>query len=133
MKKYILAFICTVCSMFGIYPYSICEAQNLPIARINYLQYNLDLEHYEKINEQDYYMYIEAIDINTKDACVLHIMTNREEQSYIVTDSIIRTHHGFIKSCAEYEKGTYNDSSIVGKAVELLDKHEEELKEESKV
>lgn len=130
MKKYILAFICAVCSMFGI---SLCEANTVPIVKINYLQYNLDLEHYEKLNEQDYYMYIEAFDINTKDACVLHIMTNREENSYIVTDSIVHTHHGFMKSYSEYEKGTYNETSIIGKAIELLDKHEEELKEESKV
>ena len=112
---------------------SVCEASTVPIVKINYLQYSLDLEHYEKINEQDYYMYIEAFDINTKDACVLHIMTNREENTYTVTDSIVRTHHGFIKSYSEYEKGTYNESSIIGKAIELLDKHEEELKEESKV
>ena len=126
--KYIFTFICALFSFLNI-----CEANTVPIVKINYLQYNLDLEHYEKLNEQDYYMYIEAIDINTKDACVLHIMTNREENSYIVTDSIVRTHHGFMKSYSEYEKGTYNESSIIGKAIELLDKHEEELKEESKV
>ena len=113
--------------------FNICEANTVPIVKINYLQYSLDLEHYEKLNEQDYYMYIEAFDVNTRDACVLHIMTNREENSYIVTDSIVRTHHGFMKSYSEYEQGTYNETSVIGRAIELLDKHEEELKEESKV
>ena len=78
-------------------------------------------------------MYIEAFDINTKDACILHIITNREENSYTVTDSVVRTHHGFMKSYSEYEQGTYNNTSIIGKAIELLDKYEEELQEESKV
>ena len=126
--KYIFIFLFTLFSVLNT-----CEAHIVPIAKINYLQYNLDLSHYEKINEQDYYMYIEAFDINTKDACILHIITNREENSYTVTDSVVRTHHGFMKSYSEYEKGTYNETSIIGRAIELLDKHEEELKEESKV
>lgn len=126
--KYIFIFIFTLFSFFNV-----CEAKYVQLERIGYLQYCLDIEHYEKINDTDYYMYIEALDINTKDACVLHIMTNREENSYIVTDSIVRTHHGFMKSYSEYEQGTYNETSIIGKAIELLDKHEEQLQEESKV
>ena len=126
--KYLFTFICAMFSFLNI-----CEANIVPIVKIDCLQYNLDLEHYEKLNEQDYYMYIETYNVNTKDICVLHIMTNREENSYTVTNSIVRTHNGFMKSYSENEKGTYSEISIIGKAIELLDKHEEELKEESKV
>lgn len=126
--KYIFTLICALFSFFNL-----CEAHSIPIIKVDSLQYSVDTEHYEKLNEQDYYMYLEVYDVHTRDVCILHILTNKEDGVYVITDSVVRTHHGFTKSYVEYEKYRYDDNSIVGVATQLLDKYEEKLKEESKV
>lgn len=121
MMRYIFIFVCTLFSLFNV-----CEAKYVQLERIGYLQYGLDIEHYEKINDIDYYMYIASKDVNTHDVCVLHIMTNKEEHSYIVTDSVVYI-KGIKCSYKEYETGTYNDDSIISKAIKILDNMEKEI------
>lgn len=100
---------------------NVCQASQIHIATVNNLAYYLDVDNYEVLSDNNYYMYISVDNIETKDICVLHIKTNREENLYIMTESLVYMHTGELVKYNKYEYGNYDDMSIVGKAIKILD------------
>ena len=95
------------------------------LGTLGYIEYTLDMEHYEVIQPNDYYMYVQTRNIDSNDICVLHIKTIRDEHTYIVTDGIVRFNNGKMQSFSKWDKGQYDDSSIIGIAIQKLDEKEE--------
>ena len=95
------------------------------LGTLGYIEYTLDMEHYEVIQPNDYYMYVQTRNIDSNDICVLHIQTIRDEHTYIVTDGIVRFKNGKMQSFSKWDKGQYDDSSIIGIAIQKLDAQEE--------
>lgn len=122
--RYIKRLIWTLVFLFVVVLLSHCEAA-VNLGQKGYIEYTLNTDSYEVIYPNDYYMYIQTRNIETNDICILHIRTVREENVYIVTDGIVKFNGGKIQSFSKWDKGKYNETSIIDVAINTLDSIEE--------